>query len=79
MTVTLREWKRRDWGEGGHDFHWWCTDHQDAFVGSEPVYRALEEEIVELVGDVAYGWLVDHIEKRGQETFLPHPVVKPRS
>ena len=26
VTSTLREWKRRDWGEGGHEFHWWCTD-----------------------------------------------------
>ncbi|MSY76857.1 MAG: hypothetical protein F2659_06250, partial [Actinobacteria bacterium] len=26
VTSTLREWKRRDWGEGGTDFHWWCTE-----------------------------------------------------
>ena len=35
---TLREWKRRDWGEGGFEFHWWCTESPDAFVGDEPVY-----------------------------------------
>ena len=33
VTSTLREWKRRDWGEGGFEFHWWCTDAPDAFVG----------------------------------------------
>jgi hypothetical protein len=24
LTTTLRAWKRRDWGSGGTDFHWWC-------------------------------------------------------
>ncbi len=33
---TLREWKRRDWGEGGDEFHWWCTESDDAFVGEPP-------------------------------------------
>ena len=33
VTSTVREWKRRDWGEGGFEFHWWCTDAPDAFVG----------------------------------------------
>ena len=33
VTSTLREWKRRDWGDGGNDFHWWCTESDDAFVG----------------------------------------------
>ena len=26
VTSTLREWKRRDWGAGGVEFHWWCTE-----------------------------------------------------
>jgi hypothetical protein len=78
LTVTLREWKRRDWGEGGFDFHWWCTDHADAFVGGEPVYLALKDEITAMIGDVAYGQLADHIEGRGSKTLLPHPVVKRR-
>ena len=34
----LREWKRRDWGEGGAEFHWWCTESPEAFVGTTPVY-----------------------------------------
>ena len=38
LVYTLREWKRRDWGEGGADLHWWCTDGPEAFVGHEPVY-----------------------------------------
>ena len=39
VTNVLREWKRRDWGEGGFEFHWWCTDAPEAFVGHRPVYE----------------------------------------
>src|SRR5262249_49717332 len=38
VTSTVREWKRRDWGEGGQEFHWWCTDSHEAFVAKSPVY-----------------------------------------
>jgi hypothetical protein len=54
MTSRLREWKRRDWGEGGAEFHWWCTESPEAFVGTEPVYKASRDEIVELVGQAVY-------------------------
>ena len=54
VTSTLREWKRRDWGEGGDEFHWWCTDTPDAFVGDDPVYETLRDEIVEMVGEPVY-------------------------
>ena len=30
VVSTIREWKRRDWGEGGDDFHWWCTESSDS-------------------------------------------------
>ncbi len=75
-TYTLREWKRRDWGEGGAEFHWWCTDDDRAFVGKEPVWRYLREEIIELVGAVPYAAVVEYLEGRGAPTLLPHPVVR---
>ena len=82
VTSTLREWKRRDWGAGGHDFHWWCTDAPDAFVGGAPVYETLRDEIVELVGKWAYEQFVAHVEAtvtaRPTETFLPHPALRHR-
>ncbi len=79
VTSILREWKRRDWGEGGAEFHWWCTEGPEAFVGSEPVYRALREEITEYTGDEVYALLVDQLEasvRRG--TPIPHPAVRRR-
>src|SRR5829696_9495799 len=49
VTSTLREWKRRDWGPGGLEFHWWCTESGDAFVGHRAVYIELRDEIVALI------------------------------
>ena len=80
VTSTLREWKRRDWGAGGEEFHWWCTEAPDAFVGHRPVYLELRDEIVELVGDWAYERFVEFVERRTRaragETFLPHPALR---
>jgi hypothetical protein len=75
VTSTLREWKRRDWGPGGAEFHWWCTESPDAFVGHDPAYRYLRDEIVEMVGERVYAKLVAVIE-RPQWTPLPHPAVR---
>jgi hypothetical protein len=75
VTSTLREWKRRDWGAGGLEFHWWCTDGHEAFVGSNPVYRYLRDEIIEMVGEGVYRQLVGVIEVL-RPTPLPHPAVR---
>jgi hypothetical protein len=77
-TVILREWKRHDWGEGGQEFHWWCTESPHAFVDHRPVFETLRDEIVELVGEEPYDALVDYLKQRGTETFLPHPALKKR-
>jgi hypothetical protein len=75
VTSTLREWKRRDWGPGGDEFHWWCTEAPDAFVGHRPVYRELRDEIVELIGGSVYERLVALLE-RPRWTPLAHPAVR---
>jgi hypothetical protein len=75
-TTTLREWKRRDWGEGGADFHWWCTEAPEAFTGRVPVYEALRDEIVALVGEWPYERFVEHVSARGTANYLPHPVLR---
>ena len=82
VTSTVREWKRRDWGDGGSEFHWWCTDSPDAFVGTEPVYVHLRDELVTLTSPAAYQLLVDHIDERAgapaspRPVFLPHPAIR---
>lgn len=82
VTSTLREWKRRDWGAGGHEFHWWCTEAPEAFDGDRPVYVELGAEIIELVGQWAYDRLSEHIRERqeqqrdGRGSLVPHPTVR---
>ena len=79
VTTTVREWKRRDWGSGGDDFHWWCTDSDEAFDNHRPVYEELHDELVELVGEWAYEQVVDQIgrrDRRGEATMLPHPKLR---
>jgi hypothetical protein len=79
VTSTVREWKRRDWGAGGQEFHWWCTESPDAFVSRRPVYETMAEELLELVGEQPYRLLVQHLRARRKSTFLPHPAVRRRS
>ena len=80
VTSTVREWKRRDWGEGGFEFHWWCTESPEAFVGRDPVYRHMRDEIVELVGEWPYEQLAAYLDARGNgpTVALPHPAVRAR-
>ena len=80
VTSTVREWKRRDWGDGGADFHWWCTDSPDAFGGSRPVFEELADELRELVGQVAYEMVLTHLRQRvatrGTEVYVAHPALR---
>ena len=78
MTSTVREWKRRDWGEGGEEFHWWCTEAPDAFVGAVPTYVGLEDELVETVGRAVYDMLAEYLADQPRRTWLPHPAVRRR-
>ena len=81
VTSTVREWKRRDWGEGGEDFHWWCTESDDAFIASRPVYEGMADELRTITTDAAYELLAEHLDARrrrqGTEVYLPHPAVRP--
>ncbi|MGD9798567.1 MAG: hypothetical protein AB7H43_04335 [Acidimicrobiia bacterium] len=74
VTSTLREWKRRDWGEGGEEFAWWCTESGDAFVGGETVLSSMAEELRAMVGPVAHDLLLAALAERTGAP-LPHPAV----
>lgn len=94
VTSVIRQWDRRDWGEGGAEFAWWCTEAPDAFVGYRPVYKEMRDELVELVGEKTVRRLTRYLEARsaalagtdtagnGKEkvtaTPLPHPALRRR-
>lgn len=75
VTSTLREWKRRDWSEGGFEFAWWCTDAPDAFVGDRTVLSEMGDEIAEMIGPKVYDLLVTAVAERTAPP-LPHPAVR---
>lgn len=75
VTSRLREWKRRDWGPGGDEFGWWCTEESDAFVGDRPLYLSARDDIVELVGEHIYETLLPLLD-RPNWTPLPHPALR---
>ena len=77
VISTLREWKRRDWGAGGNEFAWWCTESPEAFVGGEPAWQYFREELTELMGKKSYAMLVGHME-RPRAVPLPHPALRTR-
>jgi len=80
VTSTIRQWDRRNWGAGGLEFHWWCTESPEAFVGHRPVYKEMVDELAELVGDAVSARLAAYLDERaaGPAVPLPHPAVRRR-
>jgi len=76
VTSTVGQWDRRHWGDGGAEFHWWCTEAPEAFGASSPVYRTMGDELVELCGAPIYRLLVGYLETRSGAVALPHPVLR---
>ncbi|MFP5326723.1 MAG: hypothetical protein ACLGHT_04480 [Acidimicrobiia bacterium] len=75
VISTVRQWDRRHWGEGGFEFHWWCTDSPEAFVGQTPVYREMEVELVEMIGQEIYDLLKPELDARLKKRHLAHPAL----
>ena len=82
VTSVIRQWDRRHWGKGGHEFHWWCTEAPDAFIGKKPVYREMEAELKNMVGERVYDRFVALVREqerlRATAVALPHPAVRRR-
>ena len=78
VTTTIKQWDRSGWGEGGNDFHWWCTqDDTRAFVGKTRVVDSMRDELVAMVGDETYTDLLAYMDARAtapKPALLPHPV-----
>jgi len=80
VTSVVRQWDRRHWGEGGQEFHWWCTEDPEAFIGAEPVYRTMRTELETMAGTKVYKRLAAYLDGRTGPgvtvTLLPHPAVR---
>jgi hypothetical protein len=81
VTTTISEWTRSHWGSGGKDFHWWCTESPDAFVGHERVVDGLKDELIALVGVEAYETVLAYLDARvvTRGVPVPHPAIRRKS
>ena len=75
VVSTIRQWDRRHWGAGGDEFHWWCTESSDAFVGHQPVYLEMAAELTEMTGATVYRMLARYLEGRPAASLVRHPAV----
>ncbi len=77
VTTTLGEWQRRHWGEGGREFHWWCTEAPEAFGGGRPVYLSLRAELTAMTSPAVYEMIASYLEERAlRPVRLPHPALR---
>jgi hypothetical protein len=79
VTTTVTQCDRRHWGEGGEEFHWWCTEAPEAFGGRRPVYETMSAELKAIAGKDVYERLAAYLDvrKKGGRP-LPHPTVRAR-
>ena len=80
IVTRIAQWDRPDWGSGGNDFHWWCTEDPAAFVGASRVVDSMSEELIAIMGQRSYDTLLELINDRARRgTPLPHPVLRRRN
>lgn len=79
VTSTVAQWDRKHWGGGGDDFHWWCTESPEAFIGRSPVYETMRDELIAISNETVYLELAAYLDtvrrRRGANRALPHPAV----
>ena len=74
LEITITEYDRRGWGEGGHDLDWYCSGSPDAHVGERPVWQSYAPELTELLGAAAYDELARLCRRRqGLGLIAIHP------
>ncbi len=79
VYTMVREWELRDWGGPETDVAWWCTSSPSAHVGTQPVFRALREELTSICGAEVYDELRLQLDERiAAGRLLPHPAVRRR-
>ena len=84
VISTIRQWDRRHWGKGGLEFHWWCTEDPEAFVGTKTRLPrdgggADRDGRRPRVYKRFLAYIRQRERLRAQRVPLPHPAVRKRS
>ncbi|WP_257159050.1 hypothetical protein [Corynebacterium cystitidis] len=64
LRTTISEYHRRQWGDGGEEFDWWCSGDIGCHEGGEPVWQTMADELRGLIGDKPYEIVAQHCRKR---------------
>ncbi|HUG83648.1 MAG TPA: hypothetical protein VMM13_03740, partial [Euzebya sp.] len=79
VTTTITSYDRGAWGDGGSEFAWWCTTDDDrAYQGSEPVYRSMRRELIEMSSAAVYAQLARYLDERVARPRRTLPLMPPR-
>jgi hypothetical protein len=62
VELTVRPWRRKDWGPEGASMAWWCTEAPEAYVGAKPVVESMQTELRVLFGDALYDQVVTALD-----------------
>ena len=75
LVIVIGEYDRRSWGPGGHDLDWYCSGNTEAHGSPVPVFRAMQVELVELMGEQGYDELARLCDERlaTRNKVAPHP------
>jgi hypothetical protein len=75
ITTRVTSWERKDWGAGGNEFHWWCTEDDKAYMGKEPVHIGMEAELTALIGREVLEQFRKYLNSKKPSTAsIPKPV-----
>lgn len=75
-SALVRGVRNADWSADGEDepLDWWCVDDAANYTGSEPVYRAMRDELTELCGEAVYAALAAYLDARPPVTAGSLPI-----
>jgi len=80
VVTSIGQWERRHWGEGGAEFHWWCSEAPEAYVGTTRVVDSMSDELIEMVGKKNYRKLLAYLDERSERlsrsVALGHPTLR---
>ena len=80
IITSVGQWERRHWGAGGAEFHWWCSEAPEAYVGTQRVVDSMRDELIATVGKKTYARLLAFVDERAARlatsTPLPHPITR---
>jgi hypothetical protein len=78
QVTEVRPTRQGDWdAEGTGDasvIDWWCTSDPIAYVGTQPVYVTMEEELRRILGDEVYAELARDLEARRGPKLVTLPM-----